>query len=155
MAVTFVLDGTPVSALDGETILQAADRAGVEIPRLCYKDGYRPDGNCRVCMVEIEGERVLAPSCSRKPAEGMKVSAATERAKTSQRLVAELLLSDMPAQSASPYRRDSELDRWAGRLGVSSPRFPQRAQPAADLSHPAMSVNLDACIQCGRCVRAC
>jgi formate dehydrogenase major subunit len=155
MAVTFVLDGTPVSARDGETILQAADRAGVEIPRLCYKDGYRPDGNCRVCMVEIEGERVLAPSCSRKPAEGMKVSAATERAKTSQRMVAELLLSDMPAQSASPYRRDSELDRWAGRLGVGSPRFPQRAQPAADLSHPAMSVNLDACIQCGRCVRAC
>ena len=155
MAVTFDLDGRTVSAQDGETILQAADRAGIEIPRLCYKDGYRPDGNCRVCMVEIDGERVLAPSCTRKPAEGMKVSSGTDRARTSQRMVAELLLSDMPAQSESPYRRDSELDRWANRLGVSAPRFPQRRQPAPDLSHPAMSVNLDACIQCGRCVRAC
>ena len=67
--VAFTLDGTPLTARPGETILQAADRHGIEIPRLCYKDGYRPDGNCRVCMVEIEGERVLAPSCCRLPAE--------------------------------------------------------------------------------------
>src|SRR5208282_5990964 len=142
MAVTFALDGKSISAEDGETILQAADRAGVDIPRLCYKDGYRPDGNCRVCMVEIEGERVLAPSCSRRPSEGMKVSSGSERARTSQRMVAELLLCDMPEQSKSPYRRVSELDRWADWLGVKAPRYPQRHQPAADLSHPAMSVNL-------------
>ena len=71
--ITFSLNGTAVAAREDETILQAADRHGIEIPRLCYKEGYRPDGNCRVCMVEIEGERVLAPSCCRRPAEGMTV----------------------------------------------------------------------------------
>ncbi len=106
-------------------------------------------------MVEIEGERVLAPSCCRRPTEGMKVSSASDRAKKSQAMVTELLLSDMPGQGASPYRLDSELDRWAAALGVSKPRFPQREQWAPDPSHPAMAVNLDACIQCGRCVRAC
>ncbi|HXP92034.1 MAG TPA: formate dehydrogenase subunit alpha [Candidatus Binatia bacterium] len=155
MAVTFVLDGKAMAAREGETILQAADREGVEIPRLCYKEGYRPDGNCRVCMVEIEGERVLAPSCCRRPTEGMKVSSTTDRARASQRMVAELLLSDMPKGGKSPYRSESELDHWAARLGVGVPRYPPRHQPHPDLSHPAMSVNLDACIQCGRCVRAC
>jgi formate dehydrogenase major subunit len=153
--VTFSLNGTPVTAHADETILQAADRHGVEIPRLCYKDGYRPDGNCRVCMVEIEGERVLAPSCCRRPTEGMKVSSESARATKSQKMVAELLLTDMPDQGKSPYKKVSELDLWAGKLGVTQPRFPQRHEPAPDLSHPAMSVNLDACIQCGRCVRAC
>jgi len=153
--ITFTLNGAPVTAHDDETILQAADRHGVEIPRLCYKDGYRPDGNCRVCMVEIEGERVLAPSCCRRPAEGMNVTSSSARAVTSQRMVAELLMSDMPKQGRSPYARASELDVWAERLGVGTPRYPQRHEPSPDLSHPAMSVNLDACIQCGRCVRAC
>ena len=153
--VSFTLNGTPIAARGDETILQAADRHGIEIPRLCYKDGYRPDGNCRVCMIEIEGERVLAPSCCRRPIEGMKAASTSSRALRSQKLVAELLLGDMPAQHASPYTRRSELDVWAQRLGVAATRFPERRQPAADLSHPAMSVNLDACIQCGRCVRAC
>src|SRR5579875_427209 len=94
--VRFVLDGKTIEARDGETILQAADRAGIEIPRLCYKQGYRPDGNCRVCVVEIECERVLAPSCCRRPTEGRKVSSNSARARASQRMVAELLLSDMP-----------------------------------------------------------
>ena len=154
-SVTFSLNGKPVTAHGDETILQAADRHGVEIPRLCYKDGYRPDGNCRVCMVEIEGERVLAPSCCRKPAEGMKVSSSSARAVKSQQLVTELLLTDMPGQGRSPYKKDSELDYWAAKLGVSAPRFPQREEWTPDTSHPAMSVHLDACIQCGRCVRAC
>jgi formate dehydrogenase major subunit len=153
--VSFSLNGTQVTAHDDETILQAADRHGVEIPRLCYKDGYRPDGNCRVCMVEIEGERVLAPSCCRRPSEGMKVTSTSDRATKSQKMVAELLLTDMPEQGKSPYKMVSELDLWAGKLGVTKPRYPQRHEPAPDLSHPAMSVNLDACIQCGRCVRAC
>ena len=106
-------------------------------------------------MVEIKGERVLAPSCCRRPAEGMKVASTSERAVKSQRMVTELLLTDMPGQTTSPYKKNSELDVWAAKLGVTQPRYPQRHQPAPDLSHPAMAVNLDACIQCGRCVRAC
>ncbi|HET9699396.1 MAG TPA: molybdopterin-dependent oxidoreductase, partial [Burkholderiales bacterium] len=150
--IEFTLNGNKVAALPGETILQAAKREGVEIPHLCYKEGYRADGNCRACVVEISGERVLAPSCCRNPAPGMQVSSVSERAVHSQKMVLELLASDMPEKA---YKRDSELERWARRLGVAKPRFPGRHQPATDTSHPAMWVNLDACIQCTRCVRAC
>ena len=72
--VSFILDGKEILSSGEETILQAAKRQNIEIPHLCYKDGYRSDGNCRACVVEIEGERVLAPSCCRKPTEGMKVN---------------------------------------------------------------------------------
>src|SRR5690606_19795003 len=99
---------------------------------------------------------VLAPSCCRKPAEGMEVNSKNERAVHSQKLVLELLLSDMPQQGKSPYKLNSELDYWADKLDIYSPRFPGRDHyPKPDLSHPAMAVNLDACIQCTRCVRAC
>ena len=151
----FILNGEQVEAVGDETILQVAKRLGIEIPHLCYKEGYRPDGNCRACMVEIEGERVLAPSCCRKPTEDMKISSNNERALHSQKIILELLLADMPQQGKSPYRLDSELDYWAEKLSVFNPRFHQRIQIKPDLSHPAIAVNLDACIQCTRCVRAC
>src|SRR6201991_728834 len=85
--VSFELDGRAVEAAAGETILQVADRHGVAIPRLCYLPGYRADGNCRSCMVEIDGERTLAPSCCRAPTPGMKVRATSERAVKSQKMV--------------------------------------------------------------------
>src|SRR5689334_6129273 len=94
--VSFKLDGREVHAIQGETILQAARRVGVEIPRLCYKEGWRPDGNCRSCVVEIAGERVLAPSCCRAVTPGMDVRATSERAVKSQKMVVEMLLADMP-----------------------------------------------------------
>ena len=150
--IKFTLNGQNIEALAGETIIQAAKRAGTEIPHLCYTKGLRSDGNCRACMVEIEGERVLAPSCCRNPTAGMVVYSDNERAQKSQKLVLELLLSDMPEQS---YTIDNELTQWADNLGVTAPRFKSRQQPKADLSHPAIAVNLDACIQCTRCVRAC
>ena len=152
MAVQFTLDGRRVAADDGETILQAAQRHGAEIPHLCYQEGLRPDGNCRACVVEVKGERTLAASCCRKPSAGMEVSTQSPRARGAQKMVLELLLSDMPREARSP---GSELDRWARRLEVSAPRFAARAQPAADRSHAAIAVHLDACIQCTRCLRAC
>ena len=152
VAIRFTLNGEAVSALDGETILQAAQRHGVEIPHLCYTNGLRADGNCRACMVEIEGERVLAPSCCRQPDEGMTVHSDNERARRSQRMVLELLQSDMPETT---YTRDNDLDSWSQKLALGKPRFAPRPAVAADLSHPAMAVNLDACIQCTRCIRAC
>ena len=152
MPIEFKLDGRTVVGRPDEPIIETAARHGVEIPRLCYKPGLRPDGNCRACVVEIKGERVLAPSCCRFPAAGMEVSTDSARARASQKMVLELLLSDMPEKE---YRLDSELDQWARKLNLGLPRFPSRTQPAADLSHPAMAVNLDACIQCTRCVRAC
>jgi len=154
--IKFLLDGAEVEAEAGETIWQVASRLGTEIPHLCYSPapGYRADGNCRACMVEIEGERVLAASCIRKPAPGMKVKTASERAKASRKLVFELLVGDQP-ERATAHDPDSRFWRWADRVGVAESRFPERAQPAPDRSHPAMAVNLDACIQCNLCVRAC
>ncbi len=150
--ITFSLDGRNIDAQLDETILQAARRHGTEIPHLCYMDGLRPDGNCRACVVEINGERALAPSCCRTPTEGMQVSSQNERARTSQKMVLELLKSDVVE---TLYTRHSELELWATKLAVGTPRFPARHQPAQDVSHPAIAVNLDACIQCTRCQRAC
>jgi len=148
----FRLNGVEVRAEPGETIIQTAKRYGVDIPHLCYKEGMRADGNCRACMVEIKGERVLAPSCCRAPSKGMEVSSESPRAVHAQKLVIEMLAADVPQRV---YKLDSELDYWKRWLKVGTPRFESRAQPPADLSHPAMAVNLDACIQCTRCVRAC
>jgi formate dehydrogenase major subunit len=174
--VEFKLDGRAVQAFEGESILQAAQRHGVEIPRLCYKEGLRADGNCRSCVVEVKGERVLAPSCCRNVTAGMEVQATSERALKSQRMVVEMLLSDMPDEgykwndadvaegegwgggTLPPVGQHGELSEWAERLQVEvrpALQALRREQPQPDLSHPAMAVNLDACIQCNRCVRAC
>jgi len=150
--IRFNLDGREVEAREGESILQAAARHGVDIPHLCYKDGLRADGNCRACVVEIAGERTLAPSCCRAPKAGMQVQAQSARAVAAQKMVLELLAADMPAEAV---RADSELDVWARKMNLGAPRFPRRAQPEADASHPAIAVNLAACIQCTRCLRAC
>ena len=118
--------------------------------------GYRADGNCRACMVEIEGERVLAASCIRNAAAGMKVKTASDRAKTARKMVFELLVADQPDRNTQAHDPASKFWTWADRMGSRTSRLPARAkQPAPDRSHPAMAVNLDACIQCNLCVRAC
>lgn len=150
--VQFSLNGQSISARVDETILQVAQREGIEIPHLCYSKRQGQDGNCRACVVEVEGERVLAPSCCRYPTSDMKVKTNSDRALHSQKMVLELLKADVSEQ---PHTLNSELDYWAGKLNVSTPRFKSRQQPKADLSHPGIAVNMDACIQCTRCVRAC
>ena len=186
--VEFKLDQQTLQAHAGETILKAAQRHGIDIPHLCYTEGLRADGNCRACVVEIKGERTLAPSCCRQVTPGMEVLATSERAVKSQKMVLEMLLSDMPevgykwndgvlasrataiggaldASSASSTSspavdvgQHGELSDWATRMGVSvrpALKALRRAPVVPDVSHPAMAVNLDACIQCNRCVRAC
>ena len=166
-SIAFTLDGKPATALAGVSILEAAQRHGVDIPHLCYSDGLRADGNCRACVVEIEGERSLAPSCCRNVTAGMNVKANSPRALKSQAMVVEMLLSDMPdtgykwndsGATTGAFGQHGELSEWAARMGVSvRPELKalRREQPQSDVSHPAMAVNLDACIQCNRCVRAC
>ena len=170
---TIVLDDQEVTAYPGETLWQVAKRAGEAIPHLCFKDapGYRADGNCRACMVEVEGERVLAASCIREAKPGMVVSSAhSPRATQARETVLELLMADQPSRAQSPDR-SSHFWEVADQLAVDEaavkswlpPRrkaavnhaaaAPKVSQP--DTSHPAMHVNLDACITCNLCVRAC
>jgi len=160
--IEFTLDGQTVSADPDESIWQVAKRHGSRIPHLCHLDkpGYRPDGNCRACMVEIEGERVLAASCIRKPSNGMVVRSNSDRADKSRRMVFELLAADMKQPDQTP---DSQSDfwQWANHWGINgSERLPSKFNEASgdhnhDVSNPAIAVNLDACIACGACVRAC
>lgn len=170
---TLTLDGHVVTAYPGETLWQVAKRSGETIPHLCFKEapGYRSDGNCRACMVEVDGERALAASCIREAAPGMVVrSASSTRAVQARETVLELLMADQPSRAESPDR-SSHFWAMADQLAVNEnavkawlpPRrhssvshaavAPTIAQP--DTSHPAMHVNLEACITCNLCVRAC
>ena len=157
--VTFTLDGESVTAKVDETLWEIAKRQGTTIPHLCHKDAvsYRSDGNCRACMVEIEGERVLAASCIRTASEGMVVNTQNARSVTARKMVVELLLADQPEQKTA-HDRSSHFWNMANMQDISVSRFPalkQERVPALDASHLAMSVNLDACIHCNLCVRAC
>ena len=155
--IRFHLDSREVEARREETIFAVARREGVEVPYLCMRteSGYRADGNCRACMVEIEGERVLAASCIRKPREGMRVITDNKRARDARRMVFELLLADQKKPENSPDP-DSHFFQQASKIHLSESRFAARAtRQVADRSHNAMAVNLDACIHCNLCVRAC
>jgi formate dehydrogenase major subunit len=157
--ITFTLDGHTVSAEQGETIWDVAKRVGTDIPHLCHlpEPGYRSDGNCRACMVEIDGERTLAASCIRSPSEGMVVHSQNDRATHARKMVIELLVTDQPAQ-ANAHDQASHLWDMSTQQSVSESRFPKTDVsniPLLDDSHVAMSVNLDACIHCNLCVRAC
>ena len=154
--ITFILDGKEVEAAPDETIWQVAQRQGTSIPHLCYapEPGYRADGNCRACMVEIKGERVLAASCIRKPAQDMVVNTASNQAKNARRMVIEMLVADQPPRETAPDPQ-SKFWAWADAMGISDSRFPTRGKTDNDSSHVAIAVNLDACIHCSLCVRAC
>ncbi|MBI2276889.1 MAG: formate dehydrogenase subunit alpha [Dechloromonas sp.] len=148
--IHFTLDGRPVSAAAGETILQTAQREGIELPHLCHKEGLGSPGNCRACVVEIAGERTLAPSCCRQPKPGMAVTTASPRAEAVRRGVLELMLAEAPQATG-------ELREWARRSGARAGHFAPAApaETTADTSHPAITFDSKACITCTRCLRAC
>lgn len=157
--VTFTLNGKEVTAVKGQTIWEVAKGQGTTIPHLCHKDAksYRPDGNCRACMVEVEGERTLVASCIRPVVEGMIVKTSSERAEKSRKMVMELLLADQPEREKA-HDKASHFWKMADAQGVTTSRFPKLEKefiPLLDDSHVAMRVNLDACIQCNLCTRAC
>ncbi len=149
------LDDRVVESRDGETLWDLARREGNTLPHLCHSDGLTPAGNCRACVVEIEGERTLAASCCRMASDGLVVRTGSARAVQARSMVLELLMSDA-GMASSAAARSSELVEWARRMEVPSGRLPARNGYAVpDLTHAAISVRLDACIQCTRCLRAC
>jgi formate dehydrogenase major subunit len=160
--IKFKLDGKPVSAAPHETIWDVAKREGVEIPHLCHVDlpGYRTDGNCRACMVDVKGERVLAASCIRRPLPDMEVDTRTPRAVKSREMVFELLASNMRPREEGPDNQ-APFWQWASSMGIAgSERYASKFDgehdvAEVDLSNPAIAVNLDACIACNACMRAC
>ncbi len=152
--IEFTLNDQAVQAESDETILDVCKRLEIDVPHLCYHPDQRADGNCRACMVEIEGERVLAPSCRRYPSAEMVVHTNNDRSQAAQQGVLNLLEGTL---NATPYTQNDELRDWQQRSSESPRPSPSKrtANEHSDLSHPAIDFNAEACILCTRCVRAC
>jgi len=126
------IDGQPVRVFEGETILGACRRLGIDTPTLCYGDTLEPANACRVCVVEVEGSRVLAPACSRKAEDGMKVQTDSERVRHSRKLVLELLASsvDLSTTRGSARRRRPTPIATASAPAITSSPTARRRPPS-------------------------
>ena len=151
------IDGISVEAAEGATILDAAGKAGVHIPTLCFLKDVQAIGACRVCLVEIEGARDLAASCVMPVADGMQVSTRSARVREARKTVVELLLSEHDGDCTTCNRSaDCELQAVARDLGIQSNRYDgERSQRMVDESTPALRRNTAKCITCRRCVTVC
>ena len=174
--VELSIDGEPVRVPEGATLLDACRARELDVPTLCYGETLTPVNACRVCMVEVEGSRVLVPSCSRKAEAGMVVRTDSERVRHSRKMVLEFLGSSVDLSTTA------NVDRWNERYGAAPERYgpPAPAAPAGERDHPraghhragdgqtaatvAQPVKLDnqnyvrdysKCILCYKCVEAC
>jgi predicted molibdopterin-dependent oxidoreductase YjgC len=151
--VALTIDGRDVLARQGSTILDACRRLGVDTPTLCQIDNLTPVNVCRVCVVELEGSRVLVPACSRKVEEGMNIRTDSERVRHSRRLVLELLASSVDMSLTSP-----QVAGWMEQYGAEPTRF---GSSAATVAQPVKVDNdlyvrdYSRCILCYKCVEAC
>jgi len=153
--VAFEIDGRPVTVPEGSTILEACRTEGIETPTLCFLENLTPVNVCRVCVVELEGARVLAPACSRKVEPGMKVHTDSERVRTSRKVVLELLGSSVDLSTAP------DVAGYMARYGADPSRFAAPGAPAATVAQPVKIDNelyvrdYAKCILCYKCVEAC
>ncbi len=150
--VTLTIDGQPVSTEVGTTILKAAQSIGIEIPTICYHEHCTSNGLCRMCVVEVEGARVLSPACVAQVSEGMKVKTRTERVERSRRTIIEMLGSAVDLSEAPEIKRfevdyHADLDRFAE-------GGERRHQPVID-DNPMYIRDYEKCILCWRCVQVC
>ncbi len=154
---TFTIDGKPYSATEDETILDVARENGVEIPTLCHLEGILPTGQCRLCMVEIQGSGRLVPACATKPEEGMEIVTDNPRLRNYRKMIVELLFSERNHICAVCVSNGHcELQSVAQKLGVNHVRFAYlHPRFMLDGSHPKYEVDHNRCILCGRCVRVC
>jgi len=155
--VRLTIDGRETVATEGMTIMQAADAMGIRIPRLCYHPQLSLLGACRICIVEVEGQRNPVASCAFPVAEGLKVRTSSPLLRRVRRDIVELLLDNHP-QDCQTCERDGncELQKLAYSLGVRERLFAgERKRFPVDSSSPAVIRNPEKCILCGRCVRVC
>ncbi|MBC8014236.1 MAG: iron hydrogenase small subunit [Sporomusaceae bacterium] len=155
--VSITVDGQKIQVAKDSSILEAAQKLGINIPTLCYHPELRPEGNCRVCVVEVEGARSLVASCVYPVNEGMVVRTTTPDVREARKFVVELLLANHPQDCLSCERNlNCELQTMAGDLGIRQVRFEgERKNHPLDNSNPSLVRDQSKCILCGRCIRAC
>lgn len=158
-SVAITIDGLSIEVSPTTSILEAARELEISLPTLCYKEGSRPDGNCRACVVEIEGERALAPSCKRLVSDGMIVHTTGERVDRTRNTVLELLAVESNLLNKETIRSSTnELAGWLSEYDVEPSNAlldaVQTVQPI-DETHPGFLFDPNRCINCDRCVRAC
>jgi iron-only hydrogenase group A len=155
--VMIEVNGKPMEAEQGELMIDALRRAGVNVPTLCHLEGLFPSGACRMCSVEVDGRPNLIPSCANTVAEGMKVKTHSKRAVQARKTIIELLLAEHPDDCLYCVRSGHcQLQTLANELGVRQRRYQgQKNQHKLDISSPSIVRDPDKCILCGRCVRVC
>jgi bidirectional [NiFe] hydrogenase diaphorase subunit len=156
-ARTLTMDGRPLSAADGQSLLDVAQENGVVIPRLCHLDGLSEVGACRLCVVEVVGSTKLAPACLTPADEGMVVTTDSPRLRSHRRMIVELLFAERNhVCSVCVANGACELQDLAYAVGMDHVRFPyQHPDLAVDASHPRFSLDNNRCVLCTRCVRIC
>jgi NADH dehydrogenase/NADH:ubiquinone oxidoreductase subunit G len=149
--ITLTIDDRIITTEPGTTILKAAQAIGIEIPTICYHEHCTANGLCRMCVVEVEGARVLSPACAAQASEGMKIKTRSERVERSRRTIVELLgsavdLSEAPEIQHFAQDYHADLDRF----GAGE----HRQQPVID-DNPMFIRDYEKCILCWRCVQVC
>ncbi len=149
--ITLTIDGQEITVPAGTTILKAAERAGISIPTICYHDHCTANALCRICVVEVEGSRVLAPSCVAQVSQGMKVQTSNERIRRARRTILEMLQSSVDLTDAP------EIQKMAAEYKADEARFPgsQRREPTLIDDNPMYIRDYAKCILCWRCVQVC
>lgn len=152
--ITFKIDGVEVKGCPGQTIMEAADEAGIYIPRLCYMKDLTPHGSCRVCTVKIDGRAQAA--CTQPVAEGVEVENNTDELNAKRRDIIDMFFVEgnhfcMFCEKSG----NCELQAMAYRLGICAPKYPfQFPECSLDATHPDIFIDRNRCILCGRCVNA-
>jgi NADH dehydrogenase/NADH:ubiquinone oxidoreductase subunit G len=151
MAISLLMDGKEISVEDGQTLLDAARENGIEIPTICFHEATTANALCRICVVEVEGQRVLQPACIVKAGAGMKVQTRNERVDRARKTILEMLASTMNLSDAPEVLRMMET------YGADASRFPdaQRRESEVKDDNPMYVRDYSKCLLCWRCIQVC